>query len=72
MSRRKDLERFLRRKQENPGYQGFRGGDTVTEKAQPTLVSVVCSVCGRKRNVAGDTIPEDPSTFVCLTCQEAV
>ena len=71
MSRRKDLERFLRRKQENPGYQGFRGGDTVTEKAQQALVGAVCSVCGRKRNVASDALPEDPAAFVCLTCQEA-
>ena len=57
MSRRKDLERFLRRKQANPGYHGFRGGDMVTEPTPQALASVVCSVCGRKRNVAGDTVP---------------
>ena len=71
MSRRKDLERFLRRKQDNPDYQGFRGEDTVTERTPPALASVVCSICGRKWNVASDTIPEDSSTFVCLNCQEA-
>ena len=69
MSRRKDLERFLRLKQDNPGYQGFRGLDTVTEKPSPALESVVCSVCGRKRNVASDTIPEDRDSFVCISCQ---
>ena len=69
MSRRKDLERFLRLKQDNPGYQGFRGGSTVTEKPPPALESVVCSVCDRKRNVASDTIPEDRDNFVCMTCQ---
>ena len=71
MSRRKDLERFLRRKQENPGYQGFRGDQTVTEPTPPALTSAVCSVCGRKRNVASDALPEDPASFVCLTCQDA-
>ena len=71
MSRRKDLERFLRLKQENPGYQGFRGGNTVTEKPPPVLESVTCSVCGRKRNVAKDSLPEDRANFVCLNCQES-
>ena len=71
MSRRKDLERFLRRKQANPDYQGFRAGQTVAEPTPPALTSVVCSICGRKRNVTSDTVPEDPSSFVCLTCQEA-
>ena len=69
MSRRKDLERFLRIKQDNPSYQGFRGANTVTEKAPSALESVTCSVCGRKRNVASDTIPEDRDNFVCMRCQ---
>jgi hypothetical protein len=69
LSRRKDLERFLRLKQDNPSYQGFRGWDTVTEQQPLALESVVCSVCGRKRNVANDTIPEDPDNFVCMSCQ---
>ena len=69
MSRRKDLERFLRLKLDNPDYQGFRGGNTVTEKPALALESVVCSVCGRKRNVASDTIPEDRDSFVCMTCE---
>ena len=69
MSRRKDLERFLRLKQDNPSYQGFRGGNTVTEAPSPALESVLCSVCGRKRNVASDTIPENRDDFVCMSCQ---
>ena len=71
MSRRKDLERYLRLKQRNPDYVGFRGVGTVTQQPPPPLESVVCSVCQRKRNVASDTLPEDRSSFVCLSCLEA-
>ena len=72
MSRRKDLERYLHRKQENQDYVGFRGVVTETAAAPAVaLESVVCSVCQRKRNVEVDTLPEDRSTFVCMTCQEA-
>ena len=70
MSRRKDQERFARLKAQNPGYQGFRGPNTQTEKPADDLETVVCSVCNRKRNVASDSLPEDISTFVCLRCQE--
>lgn len=69
MSRRKDMERFLRRKQQNQDYVGFRGGGTATAPEPVALESVVCSVCQRKRNVEVDTIPEDRSTFVCVSCQ---
>ena len=70
MSRRKDQERFLRLKAENPDYTGFRGGDTVTAKAPVALESVTCSVCQRKRNVAVDTLPPDRQTYVCQRCQD--
>lgn len=70
MSRRKDQERFLRLKAENPDYTGFRGGNTVTAKAQVALESVICSVCQRKRNVAVDTLPSDRQTYVCQRCQD--
>ena len=70
MSRRKDMERFLRRKQQNADYVGFRGVGTVAEPVPVALESVVCSVCQRKRNVEVDTLPEDRSTFVCMNCQE--
>ena len=69
MNRRKDLERFLRLKQDNPDYLGFRGANTVTEKSAPAMESVTCSVCGRKRNVTSDTIPPDRDSFVCISCQ---
>jgi hypothetical protein len=71
LSRRKDLERYLRLKEQNPGYAGFRGVNTVTEQPRAVLESVVCSVCQRKRNVASNIIPADRSTFVCRSCQEA-
>ncbi len=71
MSRRKDQERFLRRKQQNPDYVGFRGQNTVIAKAPAALESVTCSVCSRKRNVPADTIPEDRDTFICARCQDA-
>ena len=70
---RKDRERFLRLRAENPDYQGFRGAATVSAPPPPpapVTESVTCSVCGRKRNVNVDTIPEDRSSFVCIRCQE--
>lgn len=66
---RKDRERFLRRKQDNPDYQGFRGAETVTVKAPPATESVVCSVCHRRRNAPVPTLPADRSQYVCLRCQ---
>lgn len=70
MSRRKDLERFERLKQQNPNYVGFRGGETTAAPPPPAMESVVCSQCHRKRNVASATLPEDRSSFVCMSCQE--
>ncbi len=70
MSRRKDLERYLRLKQQNPDYAGFRGAETVAAQPPPALESIVCSVCQRKRNIAADSLPDDRSSFVCLSCQE--
>ena len=70
MSRRKDLEHYQRIKQANPDYVGFRGAKTVSANPPPALETVVCSLCGRKRNVAGDTLPEDRDSYVCLSCQE--
>ena len=70
MSRRKDMERFLRLKQQNTDYVGFRGIGTAAA-VTVALESVICSVCQRKRNVEVDTLPEDRTTFVCMTCQES-
>ena len=68
MSRRKDLDRFLRMKQRNPDYMGFRGPNTITAKPQVVLESATCSVCGRKRNVASDSLPENRDEYVCARC----
>ena len=67
---RKDRERYLQLKRDNPDYQGFRGAATVTAKAPPVTEVVVCSVCNRRRNATVDSIPEDRSTYVCLRCRE--
>lgn len=71
---RKDRERFQRLRDGNPDYVGYRGSDTVIDQTPPPetkMETVVCSVCSRKRNVASDSLPEDLSTFVCLSCQSA-
>ena len=70
---RKDRERFMRLKESNPDYEGFRGAATVTapiRPPQPATESVTCSVCSRRRNVTVDSLPEDRATYVCLRCQE--
>ncbi len=70
---RKDRERFLRLKETNPEYQGFRGAVTATAPArppQPATESVACSVCSRRRNVNVASLPVDRSIYVCLRCQE--
>ena len=70
---RKERERFIRLRDANPDYQGFRGAATVTAPVPPpapVTESVACSVCNRRRNVNVDTLPEDRSTYVCLRCQE--
>ena len=71
MSRRKDQERFLRLKQQNPDYVGFRGFSTANVRAQVALESVTCSVCNRKRNVPSDSLPEDRDSYICARCQES-
>lgn len=68
---RKDRERFQRLRDGNPDYVGYRGLDTViTRVPSPATEPVVCSVCNRKRNVASDSLPEDVSAYVCLSCQD--
>ncbi len=69
---RKDRERFLRLKEANPHYQGFRGAAATVAPPQPpapATESVTCSVCSRRRNVNVDSLPEDHSAYVCLRCQ---
>ena len=71
MSRRKDRERYLSLKEQNPDYVGFRGADTGPPiPPPPVLESAVCSICGRTRNVPADSLPPDLIDFVCIRCQE--
>ena len=70
---RKDRERFLRLREANPDYLGYRGADTVDVAAPPpppATESVTCTICNRRRNVNVDSIPEDRGVYVCLRCQE--
>ena len=70
---RKDRERFLRLKETNPGYQGFRGADTITAPPPPpapVTEAVTCSVCQRRRNVNIQNLPADRSAYICLRCQQ--
>ena len=72
MSRRKDRERFLQLKQQNPGYLGFRGAALAAVSAPaPELVSVLCSVCRRKRNVPVESVARDGEDFICMRCQDS-
>ena len=71
MSRSKDQQRFLRLKQQNPDYVGFRGSGTANVRAQVALESVTCSVCNRKRNVPSDSLSEDRDSYICARCQDS-
>ena len=72
MSRRKDRERFLSQKAQDPNYQGFRGYDFVppAPPAPPPSVAVTCSKCGRRRNVSSEVAQAVGDGYVCLSCQE--
>lgn len=71
MSRRKDRERFMAQRRQNPDYKGFRGyaNDPSRGGATP-LVAVNCSVCGKKRNVPVGIAEEQGEDYVCMTCQD--
>ena len=71
MSRRKDRERVLAQKRMNPNYVGFRGYDREPARTGSTpMTSLVCSVCGRKRNVPVGVAQEQGDRFVCSSCAE--
>ena len=70
MSHRKDRERFLALRRQNPDYKGFRGYENDPSKTGNTpLVAVNCSVCGKKRNVAVGIAEEQGEHYVCITCE---
>ena len=71
MSKRKDRERFLAMKNQDPDYQGFRGSGEDTSTAQTTpLQAITCTVCGRRRNVSAEIAMEQADNYVCMSCQE--
>lgn len=65
MSRRKDRDQFERRKRLYPEYKGYRGPEE-RPPGKPDLKPLVCTVCGRKRNVPEET-PEEG--FICTVCK---
>ena len=71
MSKRKNRERFAALKTDNPAYQGFRGYGVGSPTPSPeALITLTCSVCGRRRNVTQEVAREQGDAFVCLSCRE--
>ena len=71
MSRLKDRKRYEGMKRLNPDYKGFRGyGLEPDRPGQTPLRSVICTVCGRKRNVSLGIAVEQADQYVCQSCQE--
>jgi len=71
MSRRKNKERFLAIKKQNPDYVGFRGpAADNSSTSEPPLDKVACSRCGRTRNVPVGVALEHRTDYVCSTCKE--
>ena len=70
MSRRKNLERTLALKRQNPDYKGFRGYDQEpTRPGDTPLEAIKCTVCGRTRNVPVGVAEEQRDGYVCETCR---
>ena len=71
MSRSKDQERFAAMRRLNPDYRGFRGHDQEpTRPGKAPLEAVVCTVCGRKRNIPLGIALEQGESYVCAACRE--
>ena len=71
MSRRKNRERFEAMRRLDPDYHGFRGhGNEPSKAGNAPLEAVICSVCGRKKNVPRGVAVEQGDRFVCARCQE--
>ena len=72
MSRRKDRERFESMKRLDPDYRGFRGhGNEPSRPGKTPLEAVVCSNCGRKRNVPRGVALELGDTYTCASCRDS-
>jgi hypothetical protein len=71
VSRRKDRERFEAMRRLDPDYKGFRGDAAEPDrKGNAPLESVVCTACGRKRNVPRGVALEQGPAYVCTSCVE--
>jgi hypothetical protein len=71
VSRKKDRQRIEAMRRLDPDYRGFRGRENEpTRPGKTPLTSLVCSVCGRKRNVPVGVAAEQGERFICSTCQE--
>ena len=71
MSRRKDKDRLMALRRQNPDYKGFRGYvNDPSRQGNTPLVAVNCSVCGKKRNVPVGIAEEQGESYVCMTCQD--
>jgi len=55
----------------DPDYKGFRGpGVEPDRRRKAPLEAVVCTVCGRKRNVPRGIALEQGEHYVCSRCIE--
>lgn len=71
MSRKKDRERYEAMRRINPDYKGFRGRGSEPNRSKATpLEAVVCTVCGRKRNVPVGIAMEQRDSYVCTRCTD--
>ena len=55
----------------DPAYVGFRGGEK--EPSRPgnlKLVTAICSVCQRKRNVPEGVAVRAGEQYICASCAE--
>ena len=55
----------------DPDYKGFRGYEREPDRpGQSPLEAVVCTICGRKRNIPRGIALEQEKSYVCQSCQE--
>ncbi|MBF8267347.1 MAG: hypothetical protein HW388_855 [Dehalococcoidia bacterium] len=70
MSRRKDQERFQAMRRLDPDYHGFRGYGGEPDRGKAPLQAVICTLCGRTRNVPLGIALEQGDSYVCSSCRE--
>ena len=73
MSKKRDRQRVRQLRERYPDYRGFRGYQaepTRPEVERGQLTPVVCTVCGRRRNVPLGVAQAEGQRYVCLSCRE--